>query len=667
MFGANLGWPVTATASAAPVGSSCSMRNPFDRHLVSTGLVAQMSVEGASAIQIERPAPYSVLRFVYGAKQLFREAIDAHFPGAGQADTRTVLRALLLGDRERLGGDLRRAFEKSGTMHVLVVSGLHVGIVYGAVIWLCRMLLIPKSRRWPVVMAVVAAYALAMGLGAATVRAALMIVLFEMSLLLKFRRDAVNAVAAAALVLLAWKPSYLFDAGFQLTFIGVLGILLFCGLFRRLLFREPSGIERLQDPTFRPRRARVLRWAWEITGSGIATAAAASLAVAPLQAHYFSIITPVSVIATALLIPVVGLVILSGLMFLAAATVLPTGFLLGVVFTLPVKVLTLIVETAAELPFGHAYVAPPPAGWVLAFYAGLLVVAARGRLGLSAVRAAVVPGAVLCAYLAWRALLAPGSELAATFLDVRHGAAVVITRAGSTVVYDCGSGTPLSVVDVGRGRVARHLWDIGVQRIDLLVLSHTDPDHVNGVLSLLDRFPARMVAANMGFSDHEIGAWLVREFRRRGIRFVEAAAGDCLRLGEIKIHVLWPPKGDGGWRLSAVNERSLVARVHSDGRSVLLTGDIERAGIGGLMATQNDLAADVLYVPHHGRNEPVLDDFVRAVAPRYAVVSDRNDRARSDRLWLPPEGVDIYRTSCHGDVSFHATAEGWVVRTQRGP
>ncbi len=640
--------------------------DPFDRCLVSTGLAARMSVDGPSAIEVESSAPHSLLRLLYGVKQCFREAIDARFPGDGQADTRAVLRALLLGDRERLGRELRGAFEKSGTMHVLVVSGLHVGIVYGAVIWLCRMLLIPKSRRWPAVMAVAAAYAVAMGLGAATVRAALMIVLFELGILLKFRRDAVNAAAAAALALLVWRPSYLFDAGFQLTFIGVLGILLFFGAFRRFLFGDPSEIERLQDPALQPRRVRVLRRVWRSVGGAAGTAAAASLAVAPLQAHYFSIVTPVSVVATALLIPVIGVVILFGLVFLAAAMVLPAGFVPGLVLAAPVEALKAVVKMAAELPFGHAYVAPPSAGWVLAFYAGLLVVAARGRLGLSAVRAAAVPGAVLCAYLGWRALLAPGAELAATFLDVRHGAAVVITRGRSTVVYDCGSGTPLSTVDVGRGRVARRLWDMGVQRIDLLVLSHTDADHVNGVLSLLDRFPAGMVAANRGFRGHETGAWLERQFRRRGIRFVEAGAGDRLRLGEIELEALWPPKDDGGWKLGAVNDRSLVARVRADGRSMLLTGDVERAGMGGLMATQADLAADVLYVPHHGTNEPVLDEFVHAVAPRYAVVSAR-DAAQGNTRWRPPEGIETYWTSCHGDVSFRATADGWLARTQRRP
>lgn len=641
--------------------------DPFHRHLVSSGLAAQVSVGDSTAIQVEQFAPYSVLRLLYELKQSFRKAVDAHFPSDGQADTRAILKALLLGDREQLGRGLREAFEKSGTMHLLVVSGLHVGIVYGAVIWLCRILLIPKSWRWPAVMAVVASYAIAMGLGAATVRAALMIVLFELSILLKFRRDPVNAVAATALVLLTWRPSCLFDVGFQLTFVGVLGILLFFGAFRRLLFRWPSEIERLQDPALQQRRLRLLRRAWRIIGGGIGTAAAASLAVAPLQAHYFSIITPVSVIGTALLIPVIGMVILFGLVFLAAAMVLPARLVPGLILAVPVEVLKVVVGAAAELPFGHAYVAPPAAGWVLAFYAGLLVVAARGRLGLSAARAVAVPGAILCAYLGWRALLAPGPELAVTFLDVGHGAAVVVTRGRSTMVYDCGSGTPLSTVDVGRGRVARRLWDMGVQRIDLLLLSHTDADHVNGVLSLIDRFPAGMVAINIGFRKHETGAWLEREFRRRGIRPVEAGAGDRLRLGGIEIDVLWPPKQDGGWQLGTGNARSLVASVRADGRSILLTGDIEQAAMGGLMATQPNLVAEVLYVPHHGKEHPVLADFVRTVAPRYAVISDRADRIAPERRWHPSEPVETYRTSSHGDISFHATAEGWAVRTQRRP
>ena len=138
-----------------------------DRYAVSQGIVARMSVPTPAAVQVIRRAPGSFFRFLYAAKQSFREQIDAHLAG----DTATVLKAVLLGDRERLGGRLRASFNKSGTTHILAISGLHVGIVYGAIFWLCRMLLIQRWPRRAIVLSVVISYAVTTGLRPAAIRA----------------------------------------------------------------------------------------------------------------------------------------------------------------------------------------------------------------------------------------------------------------------------------------------------------------------------------------------------------------------------------------------------------------------------------------------------------------------------------------------------------------
>ena len=635
---------------------------PSGRYAASKGTVARMSVASPNAVVVEKRSAGSFLRFLYAVKQSFRRQIDE----AGfSKDTAGVLRAALLGDRERLGRRLAGVFNKSGTTHILAISGLHVGIVYGAIFWLCRMLLIQRWRRRVIVLAVVFSYAVMIGLRPATIRAVLMIVLFEVGGALRFARDPVNAVAGAALIILAAAPQHLFEAGFQLTFVAVLGILMFAGDIARLLRGRPDEIERLVEPELQSRPRRLARRVRKVVAGAIGVCAAATICVAPLQAYYFNIITPVSVLATALLVPIISALIWLGFLFLAVAPFAP---LLTSVAKEALVVVTALftrtVELASALPFGHTFVAAPPVGWIALFYASLLVVAARKWIGLTGVRAVVVPVCVLCAYLGWRGFIGPAPELSATFVNVGHGMCVVITAGDSTVVCDCGSGTPFSTYDVGKGPAAFCLWNQGVKRIDLLLLSHTDADHVNGVLSLMDRFHVRTIIANKSFGQDEIGKTLIRAFRAGGIPFREAGDGDRVTLPGLDIEILWPPKTQTGWQLNAVNDRSLVARITSGGRSVLLTADIEQAGMGGLMATHDDLRAEVLYVPHHGAYEPVLPEFVRAVKPSYAVISDdRGDAAAQKKVAALFKGAWLYQTFVDGNIRLDTTPTGWRART----
>jgi competence protein ComEC len=635
--------------------------DPMNRYALSRGLAARMSLATPGAVRVEREDPGSLLRFLYAIKRSFRRQIDAAFDG----DAAIVLKAVLLGDRERLGRRLGESFNRSGTMHVLAISGLHVGIVYLTALWLCRRLLIGGWRRHAILLVAVLAYATTSGFRPATFRATLMIVFLEIGQMLFLRRDPLNAVATAALVILAWSPHQLFEAGFQLTFVAVTGILLFADGFAGALRGEPRDADALAEPEFVSPWRRRWRDVWWTTSGALGACAAATLAVMPLQAFYFHVVTPISVLATFVLLPVVFALIASGFVFLAAASAwAPLGGLVAHVVSGMAWLLLRGVETAAAVPMGHAFVRPPAVGSIVAFYALLVVAASRWRLRLSPRWAAVPPILLVSAHLAWSGLQRPPDELTVTFVDVQHGTCCVITKGRTTVVYDCGSGSPLSTWDVGSGPAARCLWERGAHRIDLLMLSHTDSDHVNGVLGLMDRFPVGRVVANHGFGKADTGRELIAAFERRGISFDECGAGDRVEIGDLAFDLLWPPKSETGWRLGARNDRSLVARLRSVGRTVLLTGDVELPGMVGLMSSGAELRSEVLYVPHHGADEPELPRFLRAVDADVAVIS-ASRRGTSDRVLDLFADRRLYCTFRDGDVTLTATREGWRVRTER--
>jgi len=632
-----------------------------DRYAGSQGISARMSAASPAAVRVLEEHPGSLLRMLYAAKQHFRGLIDAYCsPEAG-----TVMKAVLLGDRERMGREMTRRFNRSGTTHVLAISGLHVGIVYLVMVGLCRLLTLERWPRRAVVLGVVVAYAFLTGLRPATLRAMLMIVMFELGAAWRFTRDGLNTMAAAALVILVAAPHQLFEAGFQLTFVAVSGILVFAPELAVAWRRSSGELDRLVDPHLKSRwQRRRERWGRRLAAT-LAVCTAATLAVTPLQAYYFHIVTPVSILATALLAPLIGVLISLGFLFLATAAVMPTvAPLLAMLLNGVAEGFVGVVGLAGDWRYGHAFVAPPHPAWVVAFYGALLVVAARKVWRLPTARALAAPVGVLCAYLMVQVLSGPGSEFTATVVDVGHGTAVVMTQGRQTMIYDCGSGEPWATYDVGSGPVAGQLWAMGVKRIDVLMLSHTDSDHINGVLSLMDRFPVGLVVTNDSFAANKNGAALMEAFRQRGVPFREVGGGDGLTLGGMGVRFLWPPKGPSPWRSSSANENSLVAQVTADGRRLLLTGDIERVGMAGLMAQYPELRAGALYVPHHGSPEPVLAEFIERVAPAVAVVSAgaRRLRGPAANAW---SGIPTFHTGEAGTVTLRAAPNGWEVVTER--
>jgi len=300
--------------------------------------------------------------------------------------------------------------------------------------------------------------------------------------------------------------------------------------------------------------------------------------------------------------------------------------------------------------------ARPAVGWVVAYYVLGLVVVARRRLRLSARQAAALWMAGLLVYLVATMLPTRPDGLAVTALDVQHGNATVLRYPdGSTVVCDCGC---YGRTDAGRDVVAPALWHWGVRRIDLIVVSHGDIDHLNGLLSLLERFPVGRVVYSPILKRVDVGKQLLAMFDARGIPHGPAQAGDHFIVGDGNtLDVLAP----ADWTLRAYesnqNENSLVVAASHDGRRVLVPGDIQLAASTVLLRRGADLRADVLMVPHHGCAMANTAEFAEAVRPRIAVCSNVADRMVPEVVTAYERaGARVLATCWHGAVTVRIRA-----------
>ncbi len=595
-----------------------------------------------------------LLAFVHSQRRNLRRLISLHF---GPRHSR-MLRCLLLGERRAVPAAEHELFLRTGTVHLLAISGLHVGIIAGF-IWLCaRALGVRRSLTAWLVMAVVISYAFIVGPRPSVIRATLMTVVLCVGMLIGRRADFLDALGLSALVILLGAPQELFQAGFQLSFLAVLGIILFAGATSRWL----AGVRPLAEPArvarkWYPLRSRVNSWA----ARGIAVALIAWVSTAPLSAYYFNVFTPLNVFLNILLVPIIWLVLVLGILFLLAAN---TWAGVASVISAPLHLLLdtfhIVMRAAARIPGVGIYLPTPSLVLVILAYLVLLGFALRHWLKISGRRLAVAALLLVNWFVFDSVIKTRLGRPRLTCLDVGQGLSMLAELpGGSNLLYDAGS---MRGGDVAERVISRFLWGRGIQRIDLLVLSHSHWDHINAVPALLERFPVGQVAVAPGFRDTTQGEDLFNLLLRKEVPVSFLSQADRLKLGEATLSVLSPPPPEQPFPRLDFNNASLVVKLDTSGRRFLLSGDLDEPGIAYLL--RQPLRADVVVVPHHGSHNDNNREFAQATAPRIALVSsDRWFRNQGTVEIYREANVELFRTCETGAVTITASPDGLQATT----
>jgi competence protein ComEC len=550
----------------------------------------------------------------------WRARLARRIAAAVPAPEAAVLQALVIGEEGGIPAELREAFSRAGVVHVLSVSGLHVGMVAAASILAARMLLARSEwlllrfdvDRLAAVLGLVPVglYAALAGLGVATLRSALMVAAAVVAGLIGRRADVLRTLALAALVLALVWPGTPLDISFQLSFASVLAIVL--------------GTRRLP----------AARSGWGRLWGALAVPPCALLGTAPLTAFHFHQVSLAGLIANPLAIPLFGSVVVG--LGLGGALVEP--FVPGLAVRLfEVAGLALRPGVALVVALGRpawaAIDVPIPSLFEVAvLYAALGAVLALPRPGARKLLLAALAALVLDT--AWWVHERFGRQtLRVTFLDVGQGdAAVVELPNGPVLVVDAG-GMPGGQFDTGAAVVGPFLWTRKILRVDAVVMTHAHPDHFGGLSYLLEHAHVREFwwtgIPGRGREWARLAATLAaRRVHQRvlatGARVPEFARG---------VAVLHPP---AGWPGRSLNDSSLTLRIQHGAAGVLLTGDIEAGAERALLGTPESLASAIVKVPHHGSSTSSGPAWVAAVAPTLAVISVGTD----NRYGLPAPAVE---------------------------
>ncbi|MDB5343145.1 MAG: ComEC family competence protein [Schlesneria sp.] len=570
-----------------------------------------------------------------------------------RASNVAVAQSLLLGSRVELDRDLRRAFAESGTLHILAISGMNVGLLWIAISFMCRLFRLPPEASALTALILLPAYALITDANPPVVRATIVAVVMVLGQLIGRTANHWNSLAVAALIVLVWNPSDLFNAGAQLSFIAVATILItmrFLKSFRATdLLDVWSG-----DPQtiLRQLTHRLMRSLFE----GFAISLAIWVTTSPLIASQFHLISPIGVVFTVLLNVPIGIMFCLGYAFLFLGLISPTLFgWLGVPFDFLLGWFLSAVETASRIDLGHIYAPSPPLWWMIGFYVLVPTLVIwdhrKGRLFWS-VRATLV-WTILGLAISLRP--ANGTELTCTVLSVGHGLSVLVECPnGQTLLYDAGSMT-------GGGRAARTiettLWASGHARLDAVVLSHPDADHCNALPELVDVVPIRTLLCHRSFLDWSQPpvAAALDDSAKVGINIKLISADQQILLDpNVTFKVLHPAPDFTG---KSDNANSVVLCLEYAGRRILFTGDLEHDGLHRLLK-EPAVDTDILLSPHHGSTAANSSDLARWATPEWLLVSYRDDSVQDRLANVYGPATQVMTTARYGAIRCRIKANG---------
>ena len=639
--------------------------------------------------------------------------LDRLYPSeADPSDRAATLKAMLLGDDDWLRPETESAMQSSGTYHVLVVSGLHVGALALGLFWLFARLRLPNWATTLLVSFGLVSFAWLAAARIPVVRATLMALIYLAARLIYRNRPLLNSIAAAALILLILHPSDLRDSGFQLSFLAVLvlatiavPVMQWTVSPYRLALRELEDreidlhleprqaqfrhdmrvlLDYLCDPSRLARkRWRALRFALQKTASGMLLLAEAAvitfftqIGFSLLMALYFHRVAWSGIAANLVIISLTPVLITVGFLVLMASLVWwPAAWLGGQALGALVFLLHGTAAWFAHLAWLNRRVPPPPLWVSLSFLAVLVVtavlVARRSRWVWISAAVLLGSGGVLT-FAPYSARL-PRGILEVTALDVGHGDSLFVTfPGGSTMLMDGGGvipipGLPPSSLNIGESVVSSYLWSRRLKAVDYVVLTHAHWDHLGGLLTVLENFSVGELWVGPG-PPGNAREGLLRLASQRGVRVVQQHSKLRREIDGVEVRVLSPP---ADWNPPQVsNNDSLVLRLGYGRRHVLLAGDIESRMEARLLDQGLPLASDILKVAHHGSRTSTTATFLQKVAPSFAAISvgpyRRFGHPHEEVLeTLRRAGVRTYRTDTDGTVTARTNGNRIEITTFR--
>ena len=571
--------------------------------------------------------------FIHNIQKYIRDTIN----GTLTDEEGNLLLAILLGDKDKLSEDIQESFKTSNLSHMLAVSGAHVSYIILGLTYVLQNSIIGKKNGKIVCIIFLLAFMAITNFTPSVTRACIMAILTLFSGIIYRKSDVYTNISVAALITLIFNPYSLLDLGFQLSYGGTIGIIIF--------------IKRIQE---KKSNSKVINYIKQMALVSIY----ANIIIIPIMMYHFNTVSLTFIISNIMASPILGIIVITGFLFIITSiTVKPLTRLIAIFIKPILSILIKISQICSKLPFSNILVVTPYMFNVISYYAIILYCIKSKKNNKCKIIICLLIVLILINFIIY---IFP-QKLRIFFIDVGQGdSTLIITPDKKTVLIDGGGSDSF---DVGEKVLLPYLLDRRILKVDYVLISHFDTDHCGGILTIMEKVKVKNIIISEQAEHSENYERFKKLMIHKKIRLIEVKKGDKIKIGRYsEFKILFPTS-----RLlseNPLNNNSIVAQFNYNNFKMLFTGDIEKLAEQQILKTEKaEIRADILKVAHHGSKTSSIPEFIKAVRPRIALigVGKNNTFGHPNQQTIKNlENIKcrIYRTDLQGDIIIRIDQKG---------
>lgn len=571
--------------------------------------------------------------FIHNIQKYIRDTIN----GTLTDEEGNLLLAILLGDKDKLSEDIQESFKTSNLSHMLAVSGAHVSYIILGLTYVLQNSIIGKKNGKIVCIFFLLVFMAITNFTPSVTRACIMAVLTLFSGIIYRKSDVYTNISVAALITLIFNPYSLLDLGFQLSYGGTIGIIIF--------------IKRIQE---KKSNSKVINYIKQMALVSIY----ANIIIIPIMMYHFNTVSFTFIISNIMASPILGIIVITGFLFIIASiTVKPLTRLIAIFIKPILSILIKISQICSKLPFSNILVVTPYMFNVISYYAIILYCIKSKKNNKCKIIICLLIVLILINFIIY---IFP-QKLRIFFIDVGQGdSTLIITPDKKTVLIDGGGSDSF---DVGEKVLLPYLLDRRILKIDYVLISHFDTDHCGGILTIMEKVKVKNIIISEQAEHSENYERFKKLMINKKIRLIEVKKGDKIKIGRYsEFKILFPTS-----RLlseNPLNNNSIVAQFNYNNFKMLFTGDIEKLAEQQILKTEKaEIRADILKVAHHGSKTSSIPEFIKAVRPKIALigVGKNNTFGHPNQQTIKNlENIKcrIYRTDLQGEIIIKIDQKG---------
>jgi competence protein ComEC len=571
--------------------------------------------------------------FIHNIQKYIKDTIN----GTLTDEEGNLLLAILLGDKDKLSEDIQESFKTSNLSHMLAVSGAHVSYIILGLTYVLQNSIIGKKNGKIVCIFFLLVFMAITNFTPSVTRACIMAILTLFSSIIYRKSDVYTNISVAALITLIFNPYSLLDLGFQLSYGGTIGIIIF--------------IKRIQE---KKSNSKVINYIKQMALVSIY----ANIIIIPIMMYHFNTVSFTFIISNIMASPILGIIVITGFLFIIASiTVKPLTRLIAIFIKPILSILIKISQICSKLPFSNILVVTPYMFNVISYYAIILYCIKSKKNNKCKIIICLLIVLILINFIIY---IFP-QKLRIFFIDVGQGdSTLIITPDKKTVLIDGGGSDSF---DVGEKVLLPYLLDRRILKIDYVLISHFDTDHCGGILTIMEKVKVKNIIISEQAEHSENYERFKKLMIHKKIRLIEVKKGDKIKIGRYsEFKILFPTS-----RLlseNPLNNNSIVAQFNYNNFKMLFTGDIEKLAEQQILkAEKAEIRADILKVAHHGSKTSSIPEFIKAVKPKIALigVGKNNTFGHPNQQTIKNlENIKcrIYRTDLQGEIIIKIDQKG---------